>query len=260
MRRCRRSWGENAGTPAAVQARDCRTEAIAAEPLEHEPLGRPVFAGHEREDGLKDGRGHVHPAPVAGLRDRLRDSPAAASLVDVAPRKLLELAQPHTGRVEDDERQPVTARQQGVDGEDVLRRRRRDLRALLTRKPDVDAIARRVRNHARVVEDHRHGVDDLANRLALGAFRIEPGNEARDVLGGDRVDPAPAEHGQRLADRRPVLQPRALGRRVTPATAARPRRTAAPALARQAASCQERGGRRVRRRSSRGGSSPPASS
>jgi hypothetical protein len=69
--------------------------------------------------GEEDGR-HAHPAAVPGFRDSAGNPPAATRLVDVAPRQLLELADAHTGRVENQKRETVGAHKQPVDGFHML--------------------------------------------------------------------------------------------------------------------------------------------
>lgn len=100
MRRCRRSCGENAGTPAAMHARDRGPQTVRRDSQEDEGRADAVVSRKQVENGPEERLGYGDPACAAGLRDRLRDTPAHAGLVDVAPCELLELSDSHSGRVE----------------------------------------------------------------------------------------------------------------------------------------------------------------
>jgi hypothetical protein len=94
IRRWRRSCGEYAGTPAAVQALLIALRSRSAlEVLEHAPVGVAVVARAELEHRPVEQRRNADPVPVAGLGDGAGDAPASTWLVDVAPAQPLELAE-----------------------------------------------------------------------------------------------------------------------------------------------------------------------
>ena len=132
VRRERRHTCGGAGTG------DGGAEPVAAEPLEHLPFRGAVLTRHKPQHGVEHARGDLHPSSVSRLRYGLRDAPAAAMFVDVAPPKPLELAEPHPGRVEHDQRQPIPLGEHVMNGQDVLGGRRRYLGLSLARQPDGD--------------------------------------------------------------------------------------------------------------------------
>ena len=69
----------NAGRGA--RSRDRRPQPIRGDALEHAPPRYPIVTRAELRDALKEFRWRGHPPGVPGLRDGLRDTPAAAGLV-----------------------------------------------------------------------------------------------------------------------------------------------------------------------------------
>lgn len=104
--------------------RDSGAQTVRRDAQEDTGSTHTVVPRQTVEHSLEQRLGHGDPACAAGLRDRLRDAPAPAGLVDVAPCGLLELSDTHSGRVEDEQRQPVPRRQEPVDGEHVFGRGR----------------------------------------------------------------------------------------------------------------------------------------
>src|SRR5687767_11883382 len=90
-----------------------------------------------REDNIVD----VDPTCSPGLRDSFRHTPAATALVDVAPCKRLQLADPHPGVIKDNGWKRVSVGQQATYRRDVLRNRRLQLLAFLVRQLDDVAVA-----------------------------------------------------------------------------------------------------------------------
>lgn len=153
-----------------ASAGDRRTEPVTAEALEHAALGSAILARHKRADSIEQHRRYVHPPGALRLRDDGGDAPAAPLLVDVAPGELLELAEPHRCRVQDEQRQPVTRRQRSMHGLDVLRSRRLGFLTLLARQPHTELVAGWVRQHTGIVKRHRRRLHDLPDVARLAAL------------------------------------------------------------------------------------------
>lgn len=104
----------------------------------------------------------MDPAGFPCLCDGLGDPPANARFVDVAPGQLLELSDAHSGRIKNEQREPVTRGEEAVDGEHVRGGRRIDLSTVLPRQLD-GSIANRVRLDACEVQrlrERRKGLPD----------------------------------------------------------------------------------------------------
>ena len=97
-----------------------------------------------------------------------------------------------------------------MDGLDVLGARRLNLRPLFTRQAYMNAVASRVRCHARVVEHHRQHRDRLAHRFACLPLGDELTDERRNILGTDRIDRS-TEEWCGAADRGTLISGRGLG-------------------------------------------------
>jgi hypothetical protein len=188
----------------AVRSRSADTPTKTGAP------GHAVVARPQREDRSEQRVGHRDPARSSRFRDGLRDPPAGAGLVDVSPRELLEFADAHPGRVEDKNRQPVLRRNEPMDGEDMLGRRRVDLVPQLVRQLD-GLVADRVRDDSREVEHHRERDERLADRLARKLSLGQLPGELGDVGGSDLVDTARAEPGEDATEVHPIRGGRAFG-------------------------------------------------
>ena len=102
MRRGRRSCGEKAGTPAAMQAPDRGAQPVGGHALEDGPVGGAVFAWHERGDRVEQfggtytqrrrpsSRPPASPASVRATRRR-------------PPRSVLPVLRSASGGVEDEQ-------------------------------------------------------------------------------------------------------------------------------------------------------------
>src|SRR5262245_43159324 len=84
----------------------------AGEVEEGDPAVTEVVRRERRHTGCGAGAAERSPEPIA--------AEALSRLVEVAPRQPLELAEAHTRRIEDEQRQAVPARQNLVNGADVL--------------------------------------------------------------------------------------------------------------------------------------------
>jgi hypothetical protein len=116
---------------------------------------------------------------------------AQARLVHIAPRERGELAEPHPGRIENEQRQAIAGRQERVHGQHVLARRRGELGALFARQAHVHAVAGRVWRNAGMVEHLCERRDALTNRLARVPLRVQGADDPGDV-GGHELVHAPA--------------------------------------------------------------------
>jgi hypothetical protein len=105
-------------------------------------------------------------------------------------RPVLLLAEPHVGRVEHEQREPVASRQEIVNCADVISDRRDDLRLPLERQLDRGPVPRRIRCDPSVVEDHPEHQEHLPDGLAPAGL-AQARDELRDVCRANRVD-APA--------------------------------------------------------------------
>ena len=156
-RRCRRSCGENCGTPAAVQARVIAVRKRSPpKPWKTGRSGMRSSRATSPRDGLEEHGRDRHPPGAPGLRHGAGDAPAPPRLVDVAPGERLELADPHSGRVEHEQRAAGSG--WGVAGRRLRRARRsagcssrRSSRGIFT----VSLSRAGFGVHARVVEHHR---------------------------------------------------------------------------------------------------------
>ena len=79
-----RSGGDTKVVRANAGRRRPRCRRTRGNALEHAPLRDPIVARAELRDALKEFRWGGHPPGLPRLRDGLKDTPAAAGLVDVA--------------------------------------------------------------------------------------------------------------------------------------------------------------------------------
>jgi hypothetical protein len=156
MRRCRRSCGENVGTPAARQARAIAVRNLSApKPWKtRRSATRPSRATSAVTASKRTGGTGTHLARrVFATAAETRQWPRGSS------------TSPQVSCSSSPTRIPVASRtsrgslyagaKQAVNGLDVLGCWRLNLRPLLARQLHPDAIARRIRCDARMVEDHR---------------------------------------------------------------------------------------------------------
>ena len=163
VRRERRHAGGGAG------AGDRGRKPVGAEALEHRPIGDAVVARHERRRRPRRasaGSGTQRAAPVFATAAETRQRPRGSS---TSPQvSALELADPHPGRVEHEQRQPVAGGEEPDDGLDVLGGRRLRARGRSSRGSLTVSRSRAGFGcDARVVEHHREHGDGLADRLLL---------------------------------------------------------------------------------------------
>lgn len=96
VRRKRRHTGRRARPP------DRRPQPVGGHALERAPLGDTVVPRTELKHRLEDELGHLDPPGTPRLGRRCGDTPTFIRLVYVAPRETLELANAHSGRVENE--------------------------------------------------------------------------------------------------------------------------------------------------------------
>jgi hypothetical protein len=185
----------------AAGAGDCRPQPARREACEHGRSEVAVLARHELDHGREHVRRRRHPSRSARLARLRGEAPAAARLVDVAPGQCLELADPHPGGVEHDDRQPVARGQEREHGLERVVGRRRELDELAPRQPDRDAIAGRIRGDAGVVENHRQHAERLADRLTREPCLVQLADEASDAPRVQAAELERAERGEGATDR-----------------------------------------------------------
>ena len=124
----------------------------------------------------------VDPARHSRLRGIGANAPAPVMLVDVAPGQRAQFRDPHSGRIERQNGEPVARGQCADDGLDVCGLGRCDLHALLPGKTDT-TITSRVRIELSVIEGLLQHVQALANGRRLVALG-ERGNSSCDIVDG----------------------------------------------------------------------------
>src|SRR5438132_7635747 len=114
-------------------SRDSRSETVSAEASEDLRREVAILARHECDHGREHVRGNRNPSGLTRLRRRGPYEPTSIELVNIAPGERLKLADAHPRRVEHEHRKAKSERHRPTCGENVRRRRRIDLLALLAR-------------------------------------------------------------------------------------------------------------------------------